>query len=121
MCGTFVGSFRYMLPERIQRRPYSFSSDIWSLGLVLMEAATGVYPYHPTPRTCIDMVQTVLEAPAPALSPSYFSRELCAFLGDCLCKAPDDRTSARQLLESSWLRRWGATSESIVVARDVVM
>lgn len=54
MCGTFVGTFRYMSPERIQRAPYSYSSDIWSLGLVLMEAATGVYPY-PKHRTCIEV------------------------------------------------------------------
>jgi serine/threonine protein kinase len=110
MCGTFVGSFRYMSPERVQRRPYGFASDIWSFGLVLMEAATGVYPYQPTPRTCIDMVQTLLEAPAPALSPRFFSRELCDFLGDCLHKAPADRASARQLLASPWLRRCGVTS-----------
>lgn len=54
MCGTFVGTFRYMSPERIQRAPYSYSSDIWSLGLVLMEAATGVYPY-PKHKTCIEV------------------------------------------------------------------
>lgn len=54
MCGTFVGTFRYMSPERIQRTPYSYSSDIWSLGLVLMEAATGMYPY-PKHKTCIEV------------------------------------------------------------------
>ena len=37
MCGTFVGTFKYMSPERIQSQPYSYASDIWSLGLVLLE------------------------------------------------------------------------------------
>ena len=60
MCGTFVGTFKvrrsvclracmvplrslcdhfciqYMSPERIQSQPYSYSSDLWSLGLVLV-------------------------------------------------------------------------------------
>jgi serine/threonine protein kinase len=34
-----------MSPERIEGKPYSFPADIWSLGLVLVEAATGRYPY----------------------------------------------------------------------------
>eukprot|EP01031_Cornospumella_fuschlensis_P027372 gene27372-33062_t len=29
MCGTFVGTFKYMSPERIRNRPYSYMSDIW--------------------------------------------------------------------------------------------
>lgn len=54
MCGTFVGTFKYMSPERIQRKPYSYSSDIWSLGIVLLETATGRYPY-PEQKTCIEV------------------------------------------------------------------
>jgi len=26
MCGTFVGTFKYMSPERIQNQPYNYSS-----------------------------------------------------------------------------------------------
>ncbi|RLN91809.1 hypothetical protein BBJ28_00008341 [Nothophytophthora sp. Chile5] len=107
MCGTFVGTFRYMSPERIQHAEYSYSSDIWSLGLVLMEAATGVYPY-PKHQTCIEMLQSVLEAPPPALSPRYFSPELCHFLQQCLRKNPLERASADELLQSPWLQRCGA-------------
>jgi serine/threonine protein kinase len=111
MCGTFVGTFRYMSPERIQHTQYSYSSDIWSLGLVLMEAATGVYPY-PKHQTCIDMLQSVLEAPPPALSPQYFSQDFCDFLQQCLQKNPLDRAAADTLLESPWLQRCGAVSKS---------
>lgn len=45
MCGTFVGTFKYMSPERIRNQPYDYASDIWSLGLTLIECATGRYPY----------------------------------------------------------------------------
>ena len=42
---TFVGSRSYMSPERITGKKYSYSSDIWSLGLVIYELATGKEPY----------------------------------------------------------------------------
>ena len=34
-----------MSPERLENAQYSFPADIWSLGLSLVEAATGKYPY----------------------------------------------------------------------------
>ena len=45
MCGTFVGTFKFMSPERIQHEPYGYASDIWSLGLSIVECVTGQYPY----------------------------------------------------------------------------
>lgn len=58
MCGTFVGTFKYMSPERIRNLPYSYASDIWSFGLVMMECATGVYPYFEH-TNCIEMAQVI--------------------------------------------------------------
>ncbi|RMX70447.1 hypothetical protein KXD40_004015 [Peronospora effusa] len=112
--GNSMGTFRYMSPERIQHTQYSYSSDTWSLGLVLMEAATGVYPY-PNDKTCIDMLQSVLEAPPPALSPQEFSQDFCAFLHQCLQKNPLDRASADTLLESRWLQRCGAVTNALLL------
>ncbi|KAJ0395240.1 hypothetical protein P43SY_007139 [Pythium insidiosum] len=115
MCGTFVGTFRYMSPERIEGALYSYDSDIWSLGLVLMEAATGVYPY-PKHKTCIDMIQALRESPPPTLSDKYFSAEFCEFLRCCLQREPLDRASADVLLESPWLQRCGAINLEAAVA-----
>jgi mitogen-activated protein kinase kinase 1 len=102
-----------MSPERIQHTPYSYSSDIWSLGLVLMEAATGVYPY-PKHKTCIEMIQSLLETPPPQLSNDYFSEAFCDFLDLCLQKDPLDRASADVLLEAPWLHQCGAISKYIL-------
>ena len=49
---------------------YSYTSDIWSFGLVLIYLATGRYPY-PKSDSYIEMVQTILESPPPKL-PSGF-------------------------------------------------
>lgn len=109
MCATFVGTFKYMSPERIQSHPYSYSSDIWSLGLVLVECATGRYPY-PEDKTCIEMVQTVLECPVPTISPDEFSAEMCDFISQSIQKNPADRLPADVLLGSPWLKKHGATN-----------
>lgn len=42
---SFVGTVTFMSPERIQGHPHSFDSDLWSLGLLLVEMATGEFPY----------------------------------------------------------------------------
>ena len=44
-CQTFKGTATYMSPERINSRPYGFASDIWSLGVCIVECATGEFPY----------------------------------------------------------------------------
>jgi len=34
-----------MSPERIRNSSYSYAADIWSLGLTVLECATGRFPY----------------------------------------------------------------------------
>ncbi|CAN0434962.1 unnamed protein product [Ectocarpus sp. 12 AP-2014] len=106
MCGTFVGTFKYMSPERMKNDRYSYSSDVWSLGLVLMECATGEFPYRDE-TTAIDLVQTIVDAPAPELDHSFFPAEFCSFVADCLRKRPDDRSPAQALLGAPWITGGG--------------
>ncbi|KAJ7017908.1 ste7-like protein [Mycena alexandri] len=42
---TFVGTSTYMSPERIQGSPYTVKSDVWSLGISLIEIALGRFPF----------------------------------------------------------------------------
>lgn len=42
---SFVGTRSYMSPERLQGTHYSVQSDIWSLGLSLVEMAIGMYHF----------------------------------------------------------------------------
>jgi serine/threonine-protein kinase len=39
--GDVIGSVAYMAPERLEGRPATYQSDLYSLGVVLYEAATG--------------------------------------------------------------------------------
>jgi serine/threonine protein kinase len=47
MANSFVGTRSYMSPERLQGNHYTVQSDIWSLGLSLVEMAIGRYPVPP--------------------------------------------------------------------------
>ena len=40
-----IGTYLYMAPERIDADSYSLNSDIWSLGIIVMECILGYYPY----------------------------------------------------------------------------
>lgn len=52
MANSFVGTRSYMSPERLQGTHYSVQSDIWSMGLSLVELSIGRYPIpHRMPRS----------------------------------------------------------------------
>lgn len=109
MCGTFVGTFKYMSPERIQSQPYSYASDIWSLGLVLLEVSTGRYPY-PEDATCIGMAQTIIESEVPKPPAGHFSSEFCDLIAQTLKKDPAQRLPAEILITAPWMQAHGGTT-----------
>eukprot|EP00499_Haloplacidia_sp_CaronLabIsolate_P012536 CAMPEP_0196782142 /NCGR_PEP_ID=MMETSP1104-20130614/10795_1 /TAXON_ID=33652 /ORGANISM="Cafeteria sp., Strain Caron Lab Isolate" /LENGTH=348 /DNA_ID=CAMNT_0042152373 /DNA_START=21 /DNA_END=1067 /DNA_ORIENTATION=+ len=113
-CATYVGTFKYMSPERIRGHHYSYSSDIWSLGLVLVELATGEHPFAEC-LSPVDMVQTIVESEPPRL-PGKFSDEFQEFIENCVQGNPEDRLPAEILMASPWLEMHGATSLDAAVA-----
>lgn len=107
MAATFVGTCCYMSPERILHKPYAFPADVWSLGLVLVEAALGKYPY-PLGATYLEMAETIVDSPEPTLPrEGGFSADFAQFIGGCLQKNPDERLPADILLGAPWLARHG--------------
>lgn len=120
MAKTFIGTFKYMSPERITHQPYSFNSDIWSLGLVLLECALGRYPY-PESKTQIAMVMILTEG-EPPIPPrdGSFTDEFLDMITKCIARNPDARWSAEQLLEHPWfeLHGIGSIDEATPVVKE---
>ncbi|GBG34291.1 Mitogen-activated protein kinase kinase 3 [Hondaea fermentalgiana] len=117
VCQTFVGTFKYMSPERVQSQAYSYASDIWSLGLVILECLLGEFPY-PDCNTYIDMVQTILEAPIPLPPANRFSPEFSDFIQCCLHKDPSQRVFPEFLIGAPWLTIHNV--DSIPISRTIV-
>ena len=45
--GTFTGSMCYLAPERLKGDQYGIASDVWSLGLIVVECSKGSPAYAP--------------------------------------------------------------------------
>lgn len=56
MADTFVGTSTYMSPERIQGGVYSIKGDIWSLGLMLYELASGKHAFTDDPMDALQLL-----------------------------------------------------------------
>ncbi|XP_078170442.1 mitogen-activated protein kinase kinase SIPKK-like [Carex rostrata] len=99
---TFIGTYNYMAPERISGQKHGYISDIWSLGLVVLECATGQFPYPPR-ENFFELLEAVVDQPPPFAPQDQFSPELCSFISDCVQKNAADRKSAQVLLSHPFL------------------
>ncbi|CAE6169022.1 unnamed protein product [Arabidopsis arenosa] len=111
LANTFVGTYNYMSPERIVGNKYGNKSDIWSLGLVVLECATGKFPYAPpnqeeTWTSVFELMEAIVDQPPPALPSGNFSPELSSFISTCLQKDPNSRSSAKELMEHPFLNKY---------------
>jgi hypothetical protein len=109
-----VGTSAYMSVERLMGSTYKYPSDVWAIGLVLLECATGKFPYALT-GLYLDMMQSVINGPSPSVprapdgSYGKFSREFAHFIDCCLRKDPDARSTAEELLLHPWFAKMEGT------------
>ncbi|KAL3481954.1 kinase-like domain-containing protein [Aspergillus californicus] len=112
---TNIGCQSYMAPERIagggvqqaganSGGTYSVQSDIWSLGLSIIECAIGRYPYPPeTFNNIFSQLHAIVHGEPPALPESGYSEDAHSFVNACLDKTPENRPSYSMLLRHPWL------------------
>jgi serine/threonine protein kinase len=84
---TVVGTTRYMAPERLRARPYGRSSDVWSIGLVVLECFTRKFPWKES-DSIVSLVITVEETPIDELIPDSVSSRIREVLIGCLQHQP---------------------------------
>ncbi|XP_015255672.1 PREDICTED: dual specificity mitogen-activated protein kinase kinase 7 [Cyprinodon variegatus] len=106
-----AGCAAYMAPERIDppdptKPDYDIRADVWSLGISLVELATGQFPYKNC-KTDFEVLTKVLQEDPPVLPLSMgFSLDFQSFVKDCLTKDHRKRPKYHQLLEHSFIRRY---------------
>jgi len=101
--GSIVGSAPYMSPEQIVGGDVDSRSDVFSLGVVIYQMATGQLPFSGSTRA--EMKDRILHAapePMMRLNPDLPS-ELERITFKCIDKRTDSRyQSARELLTDLW-------------------
>ena len=138
--GTVVGTFQYMSPEQVEGKEADARSDMFALGAVLYEMATGKRAFEG--KTAASAMAAVLERePAPIssvqpMTPPAMDR----LVKTCLAKDPDDRwqtahdvklqlkhiaeggsqTSAAAMLAPRRTRGWGWAGWAVAALLAVV-
>lgn len=86
--GNISGTLPYLAPEVLRGEPADYLSDLWALGVVLYEAASGKLPFNG--RTGFEISSAILrEMPAPLGPP--VPPALWATIQRCLAKEPAQR------------------------------
>jgi Tol biopolymer transport system component len=108
--GSIVGTFQYMSPEQLEGKEADERSDLWALGCVLYEMATGKRAFDgKSQASLITSIMGSEPAPISQVTP-VAPPALDRVVGACLAKDPADRLqSAHDVkLQLSWIAEGGS-------------
>ncbi|KAG2499664.1 hypothetical protein HYH03_002601 [Edaphochlamys debaryana] len=101
---TQIGTPCYMAPEVWSGRPYSYSSDMWSLGAVLYEMMTFRTPMEG--RSMVDLRNRIIAGRYTPIPPGRYSSELASICHSLLSTDPTKRPSPASILGGSAAAKW---------------
>jgi serine/threonine protein kinase/Tol biopolymer transport system component len=89
--GRIVGTVAYMSPEQAEGKPIDPRSDLFSLGVILYEMATGRRPF--TGETSVAIISSILKDTPPSITDlkATLPRELGRIIQHALTKDPERR------------------------------
>jgi mitogen-activated protein kinase kinase kinase len=95
----------YMSPEVIkgENPGRAGAVDIWSLGCVILEMATGRRPWASLDNEWAIMYNIAQGNPPQLPSPDQLSVHGIDFLKKCFVRDPKKRASAAELLQNEWI------------------
>jgi serine/threonine protein kinase/tetratricopeptide (TPR) repeat protein len=97
--GRILGTVNYMSPERLLGQPIDHRSDLFSLGLILFEMATGVHPFRG--QAVINTVEAILHR-EPDID-GRVPRPLAGVVSMLLEKLPEERFQSAKAVMSALL------------------
>jgi len=108
--GMVVGTFQYMSPEQLEGKEADARSDIFALGALLYEMATGQRAFEgKSHASVVAAIMTAEPAPISSIRP-LLPPALDRVVRGCLAKDPDERwQSAQDLkLQLQWIAEGGS-------------
>ena len=116
--GTIVGTINYMAPEQIEGKEAEARSDLFALGAVLYEMATGQRAFEG--KSSLSVASAILDKEPPPLTTVHpaSSPALDYVIRACLAKDPEERfqTAHDVKLYLNWLQQPGSAAEQPVQA-----
>ena len=98
---TMVGTPYYLSPEIVQGKPYSFKSDIWSLGVMLYEMMALRMPFDATNLPMLSL--KIMKGQYAPLNSGHFSKDILKLVDSLLNVVPDKRPSINEILSKCCL------------------
>jgi serine/threonine protein kinase len=89
--GTALGTVAYMAPEQAQALPVDFRADLYALGIILYEMATGRTPFVHENQAVVLMQQLTTPPPPPSEFNPDIDQPLEKFILQLLAKEPSER------------------------------
>lgn len=108
--GTLVGTFQYMAPEQLEGKDADARTDVFALGAVLYEMATGRRAFEGASRA--SLIASIMASQPRAISElqPMTPPALEHLVRTCLAKDPDDRiqTAHDVKLQLQWIAEGGS-------------
>ncbi len=99
--GKLVGTPAYLSPEQIKGETQDHRSDIFSLGIILYQMATGVRPFDGSSVTAVCAQIVAAEPPPPSRHNPQLPKEFDRIVMRCLSKDPNARYASGESLAAS--------------------
>lgn len=98
---TQIGTPYYLSPEIIQERPYSFSTDVWSMGILLAELCLKKPPFDATSIMALGKkICSGVYTPIP----SHYSQNMKNLVKSCLQVQVAKRPTVNQILNMPFVK-----------------
>jgi serine/threonine-protein kinase len=106
--GSILGTVHYMAPEQVEGREADARTDVWALGALLYEMATGKRPFDGD--SAASVIGAILKDVPPPISTRapLIPSALDHAVGRCLAKDPDERWQSAA--DVGAVLRWIASS-----------
>jgi serine/threonine-protein kinase len=89
--GQLLGSPAYMAPEHVEGKPLGFSTDVFAVGILLYQLATGQLPFRgKNPHEVLKKIAECKYQPSEMVNPKIGAR-LGRTIGKALKRLPDER------------------------------